>query len=711
MKYKERMGHSQKSKMRGMPRRLIYLILILAVLASIYLSFAWHRYQDMARMEAKQLAQSVSSLLHVEHIMALGEGDAASDEELVEQSLSYLVEVTDSIYYAYLLKEKNGDIKIVVDSSTADSATSSPTSRSCEEAIGTNSEVFASGEGIVTGPITTPCGEWIRTLVPIFDMDGREVIAVLGISYSAMEWKNNLWTKMIPDFIVTISILALIYTIYRLLLQNERYKHAEESRQESERSKSVFFSHIPGMAYRCKDNHNYTMEFVSEGCYDLTGYQPEDLIGDREISYYQIISPEFRELVRAEWKKVLMEGKDYRDEYEIITKSGERKWVLELAQGIYDNEGKVEALEGIVLDISEQKKLDHQITYLKERDFLTGLYNRHYIEKEKKRLDKPEFLPLSILVCDIDGLRVINDAYGHNEGDYLIAKTAQLLKNHLREEDRLGYIGGGEFMILLPKTDSQAADQVEMEIKNSMDSFNRVNKRNLYNISLTIGNSTKEREDQAIQAVHLEAEENLRRRKILNQNSSHSAILSSIMATLYAKSQETEEHGQRLGEFCMMIGEYLGLSHSELDELRLLSQLHDIGKIGIEDQILNKPGSLTEEEWEIMKKHPEIGHRIAMTTPQLSHIAEYILNHHERWDGTGYPRGLKGKEIPLAARILAVSDAYDAMTQDRIYRKALSKEAALKEIEDNAGTQFDPVIARLFVDLIRNQDMTYQPTS
>lgn len=547
--------------------------------------------------------------------------------------------------------------------------------------------------------------------MPIFDMDGREVIAVLGISYSAMEWKNNLWTKMIPDFIVTISILALIYTIYRLLLQNERYKHAEESRQESERSKSVFFSHIPGMAYRCKDNHNYTMEFVSEGCYDLTGYQPEDLIGDREISYYEIISPEFREPVRAEWKKVLMEGKDYRDEYEIITKSGERKWVLELAQGIYDNEGKVEALEGIVLDISEQKKLDHQITYLKERDFLTGLYNRHYIEKEKKRLDKPEFLPLSILVCDIDGLRVINDAYGHNEGDYLIAKTAQLLKNHLRDEDRLGYIGGGEFMILLPKTDSQAANQVEMEIKNSMDSFNRVNKRNLYNISLTIGNSTKEREDQAIQAVHLEAEENLRRRKILNQNSSHSAILSSIMATLYAKSQETEEHGQRLGEFCMMIGEYLGLSHSELDELRLLSQLHDIGKIGIEDQILNKPGSLTEEEWEIMKKHPEIGHRIAMTTPQLSHIAEYILNHHERWDGTGYPRGLKGKEIPLAARILAVSDAYDAMTQDRIYRKALSKEAALKEIEDNAGTQFDPVIARLFVDLIRNQDMTYQPTS
>ena len=173
------------------------------------------------------------------------------------------------------------------------------------------------------------------------------------------------------------------------------------------------------------------------------------------------------------------------------------------------------------------------------------------------------------------------------------------------------------------------------------------------------------------------------------------------MASLYAKSQETEEHGQRLGDFCQMIGRELQLSQSDLDDLQLLSKLHDIGKIGIDDHILNKPGKLDEEEWKIMKQHPEIGYRIVMTTPQLSHIADHILYHHERWDGKGYPAKLKGEEIPLLARILSVADAFDAMTEDRIYRRALSREEAIKEIKDNAGSQFDPKIAQIFIDLLK----------
>ena len=172
------------------------------------------------------------------------------------------------------------------------------------------------------------------------------------------------------------------------------------------------------------------------------------------------------------------------------------------------------------------------------------------------------------------------------------------------------------------------------------------------------------------------------------------------MASLYAKSQETEEHGQRLGEFCLMLADELGLSQSDKDELILLSKLHDIGKIGIDDTILNKPGKLSEEEWKVMKQHPEIGYRIAKSTPQLDHIADYILYHHERWDGKGYPEGLAGEEIPLVARILSLADAYDAMTEDRVYRKALSKEEALEEIRRNAGIQFDPKLANIFVKIL-----------
>ena len=226
----------------------------------------------------------------------------------------------------------------------------------------------------------------------------------------------------------------------------------------------------------------------------------------------------------------------------------------------------------------------------------------------------------------------------------------------------------------------------------------------LYAISVSIGHGTKETEDQQIQDVTRAAEEYLNSGKLLNQNSSHSAVISSIMAALYAKSQETEEHGQRLGRVCQVIGEQLGLAPKDLDDLQLLSKLHDIGKIGIDDRIINKPGKLSEDEWKIMKQHPEIGYRIAMATPQLEHIAEYILYHHEHWDGTGYPMGLKGFEIPIISRILAVADAFDAMTEDRVYRRALSREDALKEIERNAGTQFDPKIARLFVGMTSAQE-------
>ena len=370
---------------------------------------------------------------------------------------------------------------------------------------------------------------------------------------------------------------------------------------------------------------------------------------------------------------------------------------METGQCVFDADGNVEVLEGIVLDISDQKNKEHQIAYLSEHDPLTGLWNRNYQEQEKQRLDKPEFLPLSIAICDIDGLRMINDAYGHAEGDHLIAKTATLIQGCLKSEYVLSH-AGGEFVLLLPHTGSTAAHQLKMNIKNTIENYNRVNKDVPCAISVSIGHGTKETEAQKIEDVMKSAEEYLNSRKLLNQNSSHSAIVASIMATLYAKSQETEAHGQRIGRFCQMIGEQLRLTPKELDDLQLLSKLHDIGKIGIDDSILNKPGKLSEEDWKVMKQHPYLGRNIAMSTPQLEHIADYILHHHERWDGAGYPMGLKGEEIPVLSRILSIADAFDAMTEDRIYRKAMPYEAAMREIERNAGTQFDPEITRLFVE-------------
>ena len=812
---------------------IVSMVLIASMLAGLYLHFAWNRYSRMAKDEALQLAQSVEALLHPEHIAALGESLAVSDAASVEQSLERLVESTDSIYYAYILKQENGSIVVMADSSAADSPTSSPTKSSCEETAEINRLPFETGQRILTEPISLPYGTWIRALVPVKDPENGDIIAAFGLSYSASEWQENLWKRMIPDLGITVCLLVLMFTFLSLRHQHAKLKQAaanlkfqealyrnifekapigillqgnkdnqnnqsaaeyfsvnpkgeailgrslselqkmtwqgitaaedlevetplfdrfikgeipsysiekrlfkpdgstiwvnlyvvafpdnpfsgsmylclledvserklsEESRGESERSKAVFFSHLPGMAYRCKFDPNWTMEFVSGGCEELTGYTAEALIENREISYAEIIAPEHRDAVRTGWRRILIRHDRYRDEYEIATKSGKRKWVLELGQGIYNDDGNIEALEGIVLDISDQKNKERQIAYLSEHDPLTGLWNRNYLEQEKLRLDKPEFLPLSIAICDIDGLRMINDAYGHAEGDHLITKTATLIQGCLKSEYVLSHAGGGEFVLLLPHTGSTAAHQLKMTIKNTIENYNRVNKVAPYAISVSIGHGTKETEAQKIEDVMKAAEEYLSSRKLLNQNSSHSAIVASIMATLYAKSQETEAHGQRIGRFCQMMGEQLRLTPKELDDLQLLSKLHDIGKIGIDDSILNKPGKLSEEDWKVMKQHPYLGRNIAMSTPQLEHIADYILHHHERWDGAGYPMGLKGKETPVLSRILSIADAFDAMTEDRIYRKAMPYEAAIREIERNAGTQFDPEITRLFVE-------------
>ena len=219
--------------------------------------------------------------------------------------------------------------------------------------------------------------------------------------------------------------------------------------------------------------------------------------------------------------------------------------------------------------------------------------------------------------------------------------------------------------------------------------------------SIALGYATKFDESQDIQQVLKEAENWMYRHKLLENRSFRSSIISSLEKTLFEKSFETEEHAQRIRNISIKLGQALKLSNAELDELSLLSILHDIGKIAISDNILMKPGRLSREEWEEMKKHPEIGYRIAESTKELSHIAEDILSHHERWDGGGYPRNLRSSGIPKLARIISVVDAYDVMTHSRPYKGVMTYQEALDEIEKCAGTQFDPEIVELFVDLMR----------
>lgn len=473
---------------------------------------------------------------------------------------------------------------------------------------------------------------------------------------------------------------------------------------ESERSKSVLLANLPGMAYRCTCDRNWTMQFVSNGCYELTGYLPEEILNNRSISFNEIICPEYRDPVWAESTCNFRTHASNRYEYEIQTASKERKWVLDINQGLFDKSGRIEALEGIIIDITESKRQFLQIQYLNDHDQLTGLFNRPYYETVRNRMSREQANPLSIIHADINGLKLINDAFGSETGDRIIQKTAELLAATIRNEDILARIGGDEFALLLPETDAKSAAERVREIQRAFEAYNVTLSDRTFRINLSIGWSAKQAPDDDLLQVEKEAENGLSRRKLLDQKSHHNAVLSSIMATLFERSFETEKHAKRIGDLCVVVGERIGLSHAEIDRLKLLAYLHDIGKIGISDQILNKPGPLNDDELLQMKKHPEIGYRIAMSSPEFAPIAELILAHHERWDGTGYPNRLSGEDIPLLARILAVADAYDAMTQDRVYRKALSHKVAMEEIRKNAGTQFDPKISLVFLDILSDMD-------
>jgi HD-GYP domain-containing protein (c-di-GMP phosphodiesterase class II) len=220
------------------------------------------------------------------------------------------------------------------------------------------------------------------------------------------------------------------------------------------------------------------------------------------------------------------------------------------------------------------------------------------------------------------------------------------------------------------------------------------------NISVSFGWYTKDSEDQSMDEVLKNAENYMYQKKLNSKSSKQSNIIRSILNTLQIKCPRERDHSQRVSRICEEIGKAFNLGDNELNELKIAGELHDIGKIAIDISILNKSGGLKDSEWAQIKKHPEIGYRILNTSREFIKISEYVLAHHEKIDGSGYPQGLKGDEIIWQSKVIAVADSYDAMTCDRPHRKALSREEAAEEIIKNAGTQFDPEVARVFIEKV-----------
>jgi diguanylate cyclase (GGDEF)-like protein len=520
---------------------------------------------------------------------------------------------------------------------------------------------------------------WTLTLKRKVDSRTRDLVQA---NSSLIESQEELSASK-EELEASFSELSLIEE--ELRSQYEQLIDSEDNLRKSEERNKAIVTAIPDIIFIVNE------EGVFKDC--QTNDESVLIVPKSEFigkTLWEVLPPKIAE-IGFEKIKIALENNSLESfKYDIETPLGSRYYELRV----------VKSTENEVVAISRDITLTHtaekELEFLSYHDQLTGLYNRRFFEEELKKLNNKENLPLTIFMADVNGLKLVNDSFGHAVGDELLKRVAFIMTNGCGNKGSISRIGGDEFIILLPKTDGFEAEEI-LKCISTLASNERVASINL---SLSIGFETKYCEEEDICVVMKKAEDYMYKKKLFEGPSMRGKTIGAIINTLYEKNKREEEHSHRVSEYCNYLGKAMNLPDGEIQELKTAGLLHDIGKIAIDENILNKPGKLTEDEYEELKRHPEISYRILSSVNDMSEIADYVLSHHERWDGNGYPKGLKGEEIPMKSRIIAIADAYDAMTSERAYRGALSKEVAVGELIKHSGTQFDAEIVKIFVEHI-----------
>ncbi len=338
------------------------------------------------------------------------------------------------------------------------------------------------------------------------------------------------------------------------------------------------------------------------------------------------------------------------------------------------------------------------ITYLTSHDELTGLYNKTFFDIKIQELSKDNgCLPISLLVGDMNGLKFINDVFGHNAGDNWLKRTALIFQQACRPGDIIARWGGDEFAVILPKTDKDTALRIGHQINAACKNIRETDVL----LSISLGVATKDDHAADLSEVLKEAERLMYEAKLVEGRKARATIVENLSLLLQKEDVETKEHIERMERLAKAFAQSLHFPKEITKDLLQAVRMHDIGKISIQDDIVLKKSRLNETEWSMVKKHVEIGYRIAYASGEFAHIADIILYHHEWWNGQGYPHGLRGDEIPLLSRIISILDAFDVMTHDQPYKSALSRDEALAELCLNAGIQFDPDLVQAFMKIVK----------
>ncbi len=477
--------------------------------------------------------------------------------------------------------------------------------------------------------------------------------------------------------------------------REEEHKRAEEALRESE-------EHYRRIIETAEEgiwiiDGEKIVVFTNKKIVQMIGYTPDEMRGK---SFLEFTDEEGRALIESKMKDYPLRLNGQYD-FKFRRKDGTDLWTIMSISPIFDKTGENHSALIMVTDITERKKAEEQLKYLSLRDPLTGLYNRAYFEEGMRRVDINRFFPVGIIICDVDGLKLINDTLGHNAGDSILMAAAEIIKECFRGSDVAARVGGDEFAVLLPNANRAVVESACRRMRDAISKYNASHLDLL--VSLSIGFAVSGEKSITMNDLYKEADHNMYREKLNCSQSARKSIVHTLKKALEARDFMAEGHANRLKALIATFAPRINIPKHVVEDLLLFAQFHDIGKVGVPDSILFKPEKLTPEEYTEMKRHSEIGYRIAQSSPDLAPIADLILKHHEWWNGKGYPLGLKEEEIPLGCSILAIADAYESMTSLRPYRKPMSHRDAINELKKCAGTQFNPELVGKFVQLILSQ--------
>ncbi|SMC71062.1 diguanylate cyclase [Sporomusa malonica] len=518
---------------------------------------------------------------------------------------------------------------------------------------------------------------------------GSKVIGALGLAFAEQDKGLAEYEVALLQRFSDLAAIALDNATLVRSCKNElqERRQAEEALKISQSSNQALINAIPDPMFIIK--HDGTFVDYKAGKEQLL--MPPDCFLGRTV--FELFPAETAAKMLQSIELVLANGDIQNFEYQLTVHGKVEHYEVRI---IVSGEDEVLAINR---NITDRKRMEERLEFLSLHDALTKVYNRAFFEDQMKRIQRLEDGSAGIIICDVDGLKMVNDTLGHMMGDQILQAVAGILASCCSSNDLIARIGGDEFAILLPGNSVKQIASCCQRVREKIDSYNAQNPT--VPISLSMGFSACPEPPVDMDALLKQADDSMNREKLHRQKSTRSAIVKALVKALEARDYITEGHGDRLQDLIEAFADIVELPETSIADLRLLARFHDIGKVGIPDSILFKPSRLTEEEWVVMRQHCEIGYRIAVSAPDLVPIADWILKHQEWWNGQGYPLGLKGEAIPIECRMLSIVDAFDAMTSDRPYRQAMSKEDAIAELYRCAGRQFDPNLVDKFGILVQ----------